>query len=459
MAVTTSDDGITFRDMRVIHGEVPAQRYAGEAKGGGPQYLRGVAEWGGDAPSLDKNSIWVIYSVNKEDIWVSRIPVPIVAETKEPAQDTFDNVAVGPRVPGWNTYSPLWAPVRIAAEVGSDNHYLELKDSEPVDYARAIRTFPVSKAVDVSFRVSAAQAKRGQLIIELLGELGTSPVYVVLNDRGQIQVVKGEEPEQSKTASQEVGSGLVGTYFNNVGFDDPEDSIDFLRNVDEYWGSSRGRNWSARWSGFIEGPYSGEVTFAAKAADGLRLKIGEKVVIDGLSKEGARSGKVIMSKGEKMPVTLEFMSAEGKAALALFWEWAGHRKTVVPAAALSHDANMLPRKYRVFDFNRRFSDEEPEIAPVKVATYKANAWQRFKIHADCGRGRYSLWVNGREVLKEAKFAEPSSMVYALSLRTGKRTSKYRSMVLREDLANTEEPCPAVIYRIDDVSTSNLCGTE
>jgi len=201
MAVTTSDDGITFRDMRVIHGEVSPQRYAGRAKGGGPQYLRGVAEWGGDAASLDKDSIWVIYSVNKEDIWVSRIPVPIVAGTKEPVHDTFDDVAPGPRVPGWNTYSPLWAPVRIASEPGTPNKCLELEDREPTDYARAIRTFAPGKTVDVSFGVKAAQADCGQLHIELMGDLGTRPVRVVLNERGQIQAVKGQEPKQTITTT------------------------------------------------------------------------------------------------------------------------------------------------------------------------------------------------------------------------------------------------------------------
>lgn len=187
LAITSSDDGITFRDMRVIHAEEPPQRYAGKDKNVGAQYVRGITEWGGDARSLDPSSIWIIYSMNKEDIWVSRIPVPIVPEARNPVRDNFDSFATGPRVPGWNTYSPSWAPVRIAEDPGSTNHYLELVDREPVDYARAVRTFPPSKAVQVSFRLAAAQANRGRLEIELLGELGTRPVRVVLNDRGQLQ--------------------------------------------------------------------------------------------------------------------------------------------------------------------------------------------------------------------------------------------------------------------------------
>ena len=192
MAVTTSDDGITFGNMRLIHGEVPPQRYVGRAKGAGPQYLRGVAEWAGDKLTLDPAAIWVIYSVNKEDIWASRIPVPILPDTLEPVHDTFENVAPGPRVPGWNTYAPAWAPVRIARDDAAANQYLELEDREPVDYARAVRNFPASEALEVSFRLASAQTNHGRLEIELLGDCGTRPVRLVFNDAGQVQAADGQ---------------------------------------------------------------------------------------------------------------------------------------------------------------------------------------------------------------------------------------------------------------------------
>ena len=193
MVVTTSDDGITFQDMRVIHGEVPPQRYQGLYKDMGPQYLRGVAEWAGDAPSLDKSAVWVVYSVNKENIWVSRIPVPIVAEVTGPVHDTFDKVSPGARAPGWNTYAPAWAPVRIAKAKDSANQYLELEDREPADYARAVRLFPASSAVEISFRLAAGQNDQGRLEIDLLGERGTRPVRVVLNGQGRLLAANGQQ--------------------------------------------------------------------------------------------------------------------------------------------------------------------------------------------------------------------------------------------------------------------------
>jgi len=203
---------------------------------------------------------------------------------------------------------------------------------------------------------------------------------------------------------------------------------------DQNWGDSKGNDWSARWTGFIEGPYSGEITFSAKATDGLRLKIGNQLVIDGLSKYGARSGKAIMKKGEKTPVTVEFTSAEGKAALALSWSWPGQGQTIVPAAALS-------------------CKKEPKAEPVDLMAYKAGKWLNFNVKADCGTGTYTLKLNGREVLKDAGFAEPSSMVYALSFRTGEYRGRPSGRA-EEDIPNTEEPLEKVTYRIDDVVTGN-----
>lgn len=431
MAVTTSDDGITFKDMRVIHGEVPPQRYEGRAKPLGPQYLRGLSEWGTDDSRNEKDCIWTFYSLSKEDIWASRIPVPIVAEGKH-ANDNFDKIATGPRVPEWNTYSSLWAPVSIAAK--GSNHYLQLEDREPADYARAIRTFPQSKTVNVSFRVAAAQTDSGRLEIELLGELGTRPVRLTLNDKGRVQAVDGRQP-----VTESFSQGLKGIYFNKADFRDPESDIELLPNLDQHWGDAKGNDWSARWRGVIEGPYSGEVTFTARATDGLRLIVGDKVVIDGLSVYGGRTGKVTMKKGKKTPIALEFTSAEGKAALHLSWSWPGQGQTIVPAAALSYK-------------------EEPKIKPVDLMAYKAGKWLDFNVKADCGTGTYTLKLNGREVLKDAGFAEPSSMVYALSFRTGKFRGRPSGRADR-DIPNTEEPLAKVTYRIDDVMTGNLQRTE
>ena len=67
MAISLSRDGLEFDRMAVIRFVAPPTRYEGKAKGGGGyQYPHSV---------VVGESLWVIYSVNKEDIEVARIPL------------------------------------------------------------------------------------------------------------------------------------------------------------------------------------------------------------------------------------------------------------------------------------------------------------------------------------------------------------------------------------------------
>ncbi len=77
MAVTSSD-GVNFADMRMIQGELPIQRYAGLHRSIGPQYVRGISHWADDGSRTD-NAIWLVYSMNKEDIWVSCVPLALTS--------------------------------------------------------------------------------------------------------------------------------------------------------------------------------------------------------------------------------------------------------------------------------------------------------------------------------------------------------------------------------------------
>ena len=70
LAIVTSDDGLHFDDLRALVTQVPPQRYAGRFKNPGPQYVRGLEE--GSSPD---GALWLTYSMNKEDIWVARVPV------------------------------------------------------------------------------------------------------------------------------------------------------------------------------------------------------------------------------------------------------------------------------------------------------------------------------------------------------------------------------------------------
>ena len=182
LVIVTGDDGITFREMRVVHGELPIQRYEGANKNVGPQYARGVSEWSNDGSWKD-TGLWVAYSVNKEDIWVSRIPVPVRTEQVKPVAGDFA---------GWNLYSPKWAPVSVLKSIEPGPKALQLKDRDPYDHAVAALVFPNSKKVSVSFRLLAKQAPGGLMEIELLSDFGGArPVHLSLGDDRKINAVDG----------------------------------------------------------------------------------------------------------------------------------------------------------------------------------------------------------------------------------------------------------------------------
>lgn len=75
LVMLTSDDGITFRDPHALHGDLPSRRYEGKSKNPGASYLRGLSKWNNDGSGKD-DALWFVYSLNKEEIRVIRVPLP-----------------------------------------------------------------------------------------------------------------------------------------------------------------------------------------------------------------------------------------------------------------------------------------------------------------------------------------------------------------------------------------------
>ena len=188
LALVQGADGREFGSLRVVHGELPQGRYAGLYKNPGPHYMRGLAEWADDGSFADRQAMWLIYSVNKEDIWISRVPLYIKTdETLHPADD-FTKALPGPIVPGWNTYSPKWAPVAVVAD--RSGSHLELRDGDPHDYARAVRAFPATARIRVELRLHAAQTQ-AECEIDLCDATGRRPVRLSLNAKRQVMAQDG----------------------------------------------------------------------------------------------------------------------------------------------------------------------------------------------------------------------------------------------------------------------------
>jgi hypothetical protein len=178
----TSADSTHFDGLLTVHGELPDMRFVGAAKNMGAQYVRGIEEGNGTPPDA-KEAFWLTYSVNKEDIWVARVPVPVAGTVTGPVSDNFNAATPGTLPAGWNIYSPLWAPVRVVDAEGQ--RALELRDEDPYDYARAVRVFPATHGVKVSFKAFARQAN-ARLEIDLLNATGLRPVRLAFGQDGRL---------------------------------------------------------------------------------------------------------------------------------------------------------------------------------------------------------------------------------------------------------------------------------
>ncbi|WP_316813062.1 exo-alpha-sialidase [Pedobacter heparinus] len=187
LAVSVSNDGLNYEDLLLVHGEITAMRYGGSYKSYGPQYVRGIEEGNGVPP--DKK-LWVTYSVNKEDIWVSSIPLPVKAKADRQADEVFNAMPDGKELADWNTYSPLRAPVKMG-KMPDGNKALSLNDFDPFDYAKAERVIPAVKKLIAAFSVVPQQNDNGLLNVEFQDARGSAGIRLSFDDKKTIKLKAG----------------------------------------------------------------------------------------------------------------------------------------------------------------------------------------------------------------------------------------------------------------------------
>jgi hypothetical protein len=173
-----------------VQGEVPPRRFMGRWKDFGPCYMRGILEGNGNPPG---NDMWLTYSMNKEDIWISRIPLPIKYRIDGNIDDNFNHTETGGAVTDWNIYSPKWCPVEVADFPSSENRSLLLTDKDPYDYARAIRVFKETGNAVIEFRMFTGNADTAPLEIDVTDRYGNRPVRIRFDSSGIIKAYNGSK--------------------------------------------------------------------------------------------------------------------------------------------------------------------------------------------------------------------------------------------------------------------------
>ena len=205
LALSVSDDGLRYKNLLLVNGEITFMRYGGAYKSYGPQYVRGIQDINGKPQG---GNMWVTYSMNKEDIWVSAVPVPVKETAATHVDDSFSSLPDKKEIMNWNIYSPVWCRVAIV-KTGEGKKLLSLKDSDPFDYAKAERIFPASKRIRAEFSIVPLQSDRGLLEIELLDKKGTPCLRLSFDSLGNILTKAGY---RNKT----IGTYQAGVAYNFI---------------------------------------------------------------------------------------------------------------------------------------------------------------------------------------------------------------------------------------------------
>lgn len=124
------------------------------------------------------------------------------------------------------------------------------------------------------------------------------------------------------------GGGLKGEYWSNQTFDGAPAVTRTDAVVDFSWGDSSFADgqptdhFSARWTGTLTAPESGEYAISITSDDGSRLWIDGKMVANNWSDHGPASvvGHVTLEAGKPVPIKVEFYESGGGAVMKLGWQ-------------------------------------------------------------------------------------------------------------------------------------------
>ncbi|MEV4998177.1 LamG-like jellyroll fold domain-containing protein [Streptomyces niveus] len=106
--------------------------------------------------------------------------------------------------------------------------------------------------------------------------------------------------------------------------------------------TGRSEHTTARWTGRIEAPASGDYTFYATGDNGFRVWIGDRTVIDHWEPDWDKeqtSQPVTLKAGEPQDIRVEMFQDTGGANMFLRWSGAGTQKQIVPESAFTPPAD------------------------------------------------------------------------------------------------------------------------
>lgn len=182
LAMQVSKNGVDFDHLMAVVPEIPPCRYEGALKNLGAQYVRGISEAN---VQPEEQAMWLVYSMNKEDMWIGRVPLPAVSEEKEDVWDDMAALTDEKLRNTWNLCVPIWN--RAELEKAPDGRRgLRLMDSDPYNRTRAMRLFKAGALVSISLELWPVAVHTEGVRIEIQDRKGQTAANFVLRGDGKL---------------------------------------------------------------------------------------------------------------------------------------------------------------------------------------------------------------------------------------------------------------------------------
>lgn len=159
LAMVSGENGVDFDELTAVVLEISPCRYEGQLKNLGAQYVRGITEANQKPEDM---AMWLVYSVNKEDMWVARVPVPAKSVWDTDVEEELSQLPEKQFRDTWNLYVPSWNQAEQTEEG------LYMTDRDPYNRTRAMRMLKPGRKVEITavFQVKAVYGEPVSVLVQ-----------------------------------------------------------------------------------------------------------------------------------------------------------------------------------------------------------------------------------------------------------------------------------------------------
>lgn len=201
------------------------------------------------------------------------------------------------------------------------------------------RAYNTELPLEATGTIALEAGQKYPILVEYFQGTGGAEYRLLWTPPGQPEAIVPQSQlyPESDAGVVGTGTGFLARYYPNKELEGP-----FLQRLDERIdnqpppGNIGPENWSARWSGQVQAPHSGEFTFYTVSDDGIRVWVNGQKIIDDWAVHGAtpHQGTIKLEAGQKYAIRVEYFQGASGSAYQLMWSNPKQPKMFIPKTQL-----------------------------------------------------------------------------------------------------------------------------